>query len=122
MLASCVEQGKSAQEHAVKRFVLTHDHFGREARLNSTPAMGAVECANAPYRLDHRVDVVADESGYPVIDHFGNAAALQCDDRGAAGERFGHHDPEWFFPFDWHEQASSAAEQLVLAHVVHGAD
>ena len=71
---------------------------------------------------DGAVDVLDDEAGKAVVDHFRHRAAIEGDDRRAAGHGFDHHQAERLRPIDRHQQRDRAAQKLGFILVVDFAD
>ena len=57
-----------------------------------------------------------------MLHDFRHGASSVPDDRGPAGERFGHHDAERLLPLDQHQQRGGPAEKGALHRIVHRAD
>src|SRR6516164_168417 len=77
----------------VLRHALHSEAFLKTASDSLTGQLSEpVNCA------DRATDVLHNEAGYAVVDHFWRRAAIECDNRRAAGHRFDHDQPERLRP------------------------
>src|SRR6185295_1369493 len=93
-----------------------------EAALRLGPTGETADLAEPPDGRDHFVDGIAHESGPPVVDSLGQAAAAESDYRRAAQHRLRQHDWKRLFPFDRRQQRRSAAKERDLLAIVDRAD
>ena len=83
----------------------------REPRFEPPPHLGPPKVAQAAYRVDRFVHIFDDEAGSAGLHDLGHRAAVECDDRRAAGHGFYHHEPKWFGPIDGKKKGVGAPEE-----------
>ena len=90
-------------------------HPGRpEPILEHRPAPPAIQVGRPADRVGGGVDRVHHEPGHPVVDHLGDRTGRPGDDRGAAGHRLDHHQPERLGPVDREQHGPRPAEERPL--------
>src|SRR5215212_2049816 len=107
-----------------ERGLVAVDHrLDAESLFYVLPAAIRIYLLQTPtrYRPSHLVPLtLADQNTYlTVLDDLRCRAHGVRHDRSSAGQRFGHHQPERFFPLDGEEQEARTREQLLLARAVY---
>ncbi|CAM2163741.1 hypothetical protein BO443_120084 [Burkholderia orbicola] len=109
-----------------KRFVsldVTLRHCLRaETRVETLADRGARQAVDPVQRADRALHVLDDEAGHAVLDHFRHGAAVERDDRRAAGHRLDHHQAERLRPVDREQQRLRAGQERRLLCFVDLAD
>src|SRR6516164_2361959 len=75
------------------QIILRHAPRG-EAFLKATSDFLAGQMSEPVNCADRAADVLYNEAGYAVVDHFRRRTAIECDYRRAAGHRFDHDQAE----------------------------
>src|SRR5262249_26163444 len=79
------------------QIVLRHAPHGK-ALLKATSDFLAGQMSKPVNRADRATDVLYNETGYAIVDHFRRRTAIECDHRRAAGHRFDHDQAERLRP------------------------
>ena len=103
------------------KIILRHAARG-EALLETAADFFARQMAEPVDGADGAVDVLDDEAGEAVVDDFRHRAAIERDDRRAAGHGLDHDQAERLRPVDRHQQRDRAAQEFRLLLVGDLAD
>src|SRR5262249_13772216 len=102
--------------------ILARHARGGKPLFKSSPNPAAIELIGSRNGGERLLLVVHNEARDAVIDHFGDGAPAEGNDRGATGHSFDHHQPKWLRPIDWEKQGRGIRKELGLALVVDLAD
>src|SRR5215475_11944022 len=80
--------------------------------FKSSAAACAVELLKVAQSDQGFFFAVHDKAGYPVIDNFGNRAAVESDGWRSAGHSLNHGKPERFRPINWKQVRERVSQKI----------
>src|SRR5262245_36333203 len=105
-------------ETIVDRDVFLDHAPGAEACHRALVDALAIEIEHTSEVVDHLLEILEDDAGDPVVDHFPYRAAIERGDRRAAGHRFGQDQAERLTRLDRIEQRARPAVEPHLGREV----
>src|ERR1051326_5077486 len=80
-------------------------------------ASPSINCLDSMHCLHCFLNIVNNKTSIAVGDDLRNRAAGECNDGGAAGERFDHNKAEWLGPVDGKEQRRRPTQKFIFLFV-----